>query len=1049
MKLLKSLGFTLVFTLAVSFGTGTSLVHAENTDAVSQLKAQIQELMLKLQAMQSGGGNQNTGGSGKPDTSVTKSYYCPSLNSVSLSRGPRDGGERGGSEVSELQKFLASYFNLDQEEIVTGYFGTITKGYVARFQKENNVKATGTIGELTRAAIAKHCGGTQGSGLLKFIYPNPNVKDATISLSSLPVTVKWSSISQEVQNKFPNGWIELSIVDYNGVTVANFAKGYRLYETSATINSIADLTLAQPVSYRPTPGMKYKIRAILESESTGEAKREVSESQWVTYIAGVIPSTTSFSATPTSGSAPLTVTFKISTASAGGDNFDFGDGFNACSIQGAVMDEGGCTAPISTPFTHTYTKPGTYKVTHSRSLPSTILGTSLITVTDNSAPYLTEQVKCVFGGATTEQRCYAVVAPGSTSGEYGCSGVGSCTMTVGGQKGKTIEWKSSCGTNARTMVDGTDKYANFSCSTQNTGNVSLSFTTDKTTYSSGDNIIFNVNVKNNTSSNITYQVSSCGATNPFYVYFNNGNYKLSFQQPGCTNVIQKTVSLVPSQSATYGFTGKVLDYSNSLNSNSVSLGMDLETSVGKITATKNVLIKSSTVNATPTATIDQSSLKDFATYPTFTGSATGVTSIRLEISQISGTTLIQPRSVPVINGKWSFKAGTEAPRGSYRVIVFEDIGPHDNMLAQAVYTATTPTATIDQSSLVAYTHHPIITGTSKNGTVAVAVKSNGVIRCGDQLNGVNVVNGRWSFDACPAPAFEGLGNGEYQVVVHDAYRGDLIVSGSLTVKEAPTQTPTAIIDQSSLYQSKGLFNVTGSASNAKSLQIIMVTGNYSGATDWNSANAAVKANSIYNVNSTARVENGRWSGVFGNSNATGGVPNGTYTLLVYDLSNDTVTPRILPKLLTRATLTVKKPAPAIFSITPSSGPVGTEVIIRGIGFTGQDIIRFGSGGKRIANTSGDGTTIRYTIPYYVSSCDLWDSITTPCPQGLGATLVWPSSYSISVSNTNGTSAEAVFVVTASTTTSTSTPVSALDQQRIDQLSSAISALKKLIDNFGR
>ena len=97
------------------------------------------------------------------------------------------------------------------------------------------------------------------------------------------------------------------------------------------------------------------------------------------------PTTNTLSATPTSGAAPLTVTF-VFPGSAGGDYVGFGDGTDACSISGAARDVemGTCSAPSGVPVTHTYTLPGTYHVSVSRNLPSTILGTATITVTGGS-----------------------------------------------------------------------------------------------------------------------------------------------------------------------------------------------------------------------------------------------------------------------------------------------------------------------------------------------------------------------------------------------------------------------------------------------------------------------------------------------------------------------------------------------------------------------------------------------------------------------------------------------------------------------------------------
>jgi hypothetical protein len=82
------------------------------------------------------------------------------------------------------------------------------------------------------------------------------------------------------------------------------------------------------------------------------------------------------------GDAPFVVVFSIKE-SAGGQYIDFGDGTNPCSpmTSGFVMDEGGCMAPAyPQTFSHTYTAPGTYKVTASRQFPSSTLGIVTITV---------------------------------------------------------------------------------------------------------------------------------------------------------------------------------------------------------------------------------------------------------------------------------------------------------------------------------------------------------------------------------------------------------------------------------------------------------------------------------------------------------------------------------------------------------------------------------------------------------------------------------------------------------------------------------------------
>ncbi|HVY72588.1 MAG TPA: peptidoglycan-binding protein [Candidatus Paceibacterota bacterium] len=80
---------------------------------------------------------------------------CPGL-SYNLYMGVRD--YYTGGQVSALQQFLnARYGN----QLVSGYFGVMTYANVARFQREQSVyPITGGVGPLTRAAIARVCGGT-------------------------------------------------------------------------------------------------------------------------------------------------------------------------------------------------------------------------------------------------------------------------------------------------------------------------------------------------------------------------------------------------------------------------------------------------------------------------------------------------------------------------------------------------------------------------------------------------------------------------------------------------------------------------------------------------------------------------------------------------------------------------------------------------------------------------------------------------------------------------------------------------------------------------
>ena len=58
-----------------------------------------------------------------------------------------------GSDVSSVQTFLASDSSLYPQGLVTGYFGSLTKAAVARFQSRNGISPVGRIGPATLPVI--------------------------------------------------------------------------------------------------------------------------------------------------------------------------------------------------------------------------------------------------------------------------------------------------------------------------------------------------------------------------------------------------------------------------------------------------------------------------------------------------------------------------------------------------------------------------------------------------------------------------------------------------------------------------------------------------------------------------------------------------------------------------------------------------------------------------------------------------------------------------------------------------------------------------------
>ena len=85
------------------------------------------------------------------------SIHCPQLTST-FKKGDRD--TTANAQVSDVQAFLAEYFDLPDGTVSGGYFGKTTERYVIRFQKEQGVPSFGIVGSLTRQAIAKACSKT-------------------------------------------------------------------------------------------------------------------------------------------------------------------------------------------------------------------------------------------------------------------------------------------------------------------------------------------------------------------------------------------------------------------------------------------------------------------------------------------------------------------------------------------------------------------------------------------------------------------------------------------------------------------------------------------------------------------------------------------------------------------------------------------------------------------------------------------------------------------------------------------------------------------------
>ncbi len=98
---------------------------------------------------------------------------------------------------------------------------------------------------------------------------------------------------------------------------------------------------------------------------------------------------------------------------------------------------------------------------------------------------------------------------------------------------------------------------------------------------------------------------------------------------------------------------------------------------------------------------------------------------------------------------------------------------------------------------------------------------------------------------------------------------------------------------------------------------------------------------------------------------------------------------------------------SLTSLSPSYGPIGTQIILVGTGFTNDNTIYFGIGGKLHVPSFNNGTLMSFTVPQYVAPCDLVQPGQV-CTQNIQQ--VMPGAIQVKVGNSNGTSQTLYFQV---------------------------------------
>jgi peptidoglycan hydrolase-like protein with peptidoglycan-binding domain len=322
-----------------------------------ELRIQINDLLAKIQALQTQIGAQS-GTSATTPTSPAPAGTCPRVSRV-LKLGD------SGADVTRLQQFLSLDPAVYPERNVSGYYGPLTEAAVKRFQCKNKLVCDGdaastgygVTGPRTAALLALQCpdgGGTTtgGTGQVSgFIKVTP-----TSGPSPLNVLV------------------DATVNTAHACGAATYLIDYGDGSSPGTIIVPANgcNEVHQAFSHTYTNAGTY---AVLLRSGTHQVSATVTVSQGSSLPGG---SSDTISGSPTSGSAPLTVSFSglvNSTAqcNAGPYSINFGDGQTA-SISVATCSATNFQVP------HTYSSSGTYAARLYRGNPAVNVGSVTVNV---------------------------------------------------------------------------------------------------------------------------------------------------------------------------------------------------------------------------------------------------------------------------------------------------------------------------------------------------------------------------------------------------------------------------------------------------------------------------------------------------------------------------------------------------------------------------------------------------------------------------------------------------------------------------------------------
>lgn len=332
-----------------------ALVNAQsNSDLQSQAQALLQQVaQLQAQLAAQGGGTQTTSSNGNVSslgsgTGVAASAtVCPNIGRV-LKKGS------SGDDVTRLQQFLALDATVYPEGTVSGYYGGLTEKAVQRWQAKYNIVSSGTaastgygvVGPRTAAAIALLCSTGASSPVGGYIQVSPISGNAPLNVNVIATVNTTNSCAGAM---YQLNWGDGTPATQIPVSANNCQQVSQTYTHAYTMGGSYQVIL-QSGAHQTSATVTVYGNA--QSGTTGTQTNQSTQQPKET-----------FTASPQSGAAPLTVTFTgtVTGADQGwcstgcSDILVFGDGAQA-AVPLPLTQNGAQNYSVS----HQYTNNGTY-----------------------------------------------------------------------------------------------------------------------------------------------------------------------------------------------------------------------------------------------------------------------------------------------------------------------------------------------------------------------------------------------------------------------------------------------------------------------------------------------------------------------------------------------------------------------------------------------------------------------------------------------------------------------------------------------------------------